>query len=103
MLLRLLAITAALFLITFSNALSYDTSTSHHLARHQHIAARHPAVKRASVSTRCKKRNSTPAAAPSSTSHPNTPTAPPPSSSLPQLRGKKAQPNMFLFQIDKSK
>ena len=81
MLLRLLAITAALFLITFSNALSYDTSASHHLARHQHIAARHPAVKRASVSTRCKKRNSTPAAAPSSTSHPNTPTAPPPSSS----------------------
>ena len=82
MLLSLLAITTALFLITSSNALSLDTS--HHLARHQHIAARHPAVKRASVSTRCKKRNFT-SAVPAS--HP-TPTAPsssqaPPSSSSP--------------------
>ena len=71
--LTLLAITAALFLITSSNAFSLDTS--HHLARHQHIAARHPEVKRASASTRCQKRNSTPAAIPSST--PTTPPAPP--------------------------
>ena len=71
--LTLLAITAVLFFITSSNAFSLDTS--HHLARHQHIAARHPAVKRASASTRCQKRNSTPAAAPSST--PTTPPAPP--------------------------
>jgi Glycosyl hydrolase catalytic core len=71
MLFTLVALTAALFLIT-SNALSIDTS-AHHLARHhQHIAARFPpaakVAKRASVSARCKKRNSSSTAVPSSTS-----------------------------------
>lgn len=75
--LTLLAITGALFFIASSNALSVDSF--HHLARHQHIAARHPAVKRASVSARCKKRNSTSTTAPSSTLHPTY--APPASSS----------------------
>ena len=71
MLQSLLAITAVLFLITSSNALSIDTS--HHLARHQHIA-RHPVVKRASGasdSARCIKRDSTSVAVPSSTSTAN--------------------------------
>ena len=66
MLLSFIAIAAALSLITSSNALSVDTS--HHLVRHQHIA-RHPVVKRASASARCKNRVPTSAAAPSSTSH----------------------------------
>ena len=73
MLLSFLAITIALFLITFSNALSLDSSV--HLARHQHIAARHSAVKRASGSARCKKRHS------SSTPHATSTAAPAPSPS----------------------
>jgi len=90
MLLSLLAITAALFLITSSNALSVDTS--HHLARHQLIAARHPALKRASISARCKKRNTTSvAAAPSTTSttpHASSPSQAPPASSPVSGKGK---------------
>jgi hypothetical protein len=79
-------VTAALFLtITSSNALSLDTS--HHLARHQHIAARHPPVKRASVSTRCKKRNNTSAAAASNPA-PTAPPAPSSSSGSGNLKGK---------------
>lgn len=81
MLLTLIALTAALFLIT-SNALSIDTS-AHHLARHHHIAARQP-VKRASVSAKCRNRNSSSAAPPPSTSLPAstaTPAAPAPTTS----------------------
>lgn len=74
MLLSLLA-TVALFLT--SNALSLDSSV--HLARHQHVAARHPAIKR-SVSARCQKRNSTSPGATSS-APPATHTASPTSSS----------------------
>lgn len=89
-----LAITAVLFLITSSNALSLDSSV--HLARHQHIAARHLAVKRASGSARCKKRNSTSTAAapsaPIATSiappAPSYSQAPPPPSSPSSRSGK---------------
>lgn len=73
MLPSLLAITAALFFIASSNALSLDSSGL--LARHQHIAARHAPAKRASVSARCKKRNS------SSTPHATSTAPPAPSSS----------------------
>ena len=95
MLLPLVTITvAALCLIISSNALSLDSSV--HLARHQHIAARHPAAKRASVSARCKKRNSTSTAVVSSTQlatstalHAPSPSqAPPPSSSPSSGSGK---------------
>jgi hypothetical protein len=81
MLPSLLAITIALFLITFSNALSLDSSV--HLARHQHIAARHSAVKRASGSARCKKRpssSSTPQATSAAPAAPSSSQAPPSSS-----------------------
>ena len=80
MLLTLLAITVALFPFTSSNALSVDSF--HQLARHQHIAVRHPAVERATVShgARCKRRNPISATAAPSTSY-RTSTAPPASSS----------------------
>ena len=80
MLPSLLTVPIALLLIASSYALSIDSSV--HLARHQQIAARHPEVKRASVSARCKKRNSnsTSGSTVSSNSLP-TNTAPPASTS----------------------
>ena len=95
MLPTLLALTAALFLITSSNALSIDPSV--HFARHHQIISRRPEVKRDSTSARCQKRgNSTSvsAAVPSSTPTSSTPPAPsssqapPPSSSPSAGTGK---------------
>ena len=51
----LLSHLAISFFIISASALTLDSSL--HLARHHDIAARHPTVKRSSVSARCKKRN----------------------------------------------
>ena len=78
----------ALFLVTSTNALSLDSSV--HLARHQHIAARH-AVERSPVNARCKKRN------PPSSVSPSTPAsssqALPPSSSSSQAPSPSSSPS----------
>ena len=86
MLPNLIAITAVIFLIASSYALSVDTSR--HLARHQRIARR-PPLKRPSATARCKKKPSTSAAAPTpaSTSHHTSTAHPSPSSSPPSTSG----------------
>ena len=67
MLFNLIAITAVIFLITSSYALSVDSSRH---ARHQRIARR-PPLKRPSATARCKKKPFTSVAAPTPTSTPH--------------------------------